>query len=463
MSWLVDTLLGDSRALSNVENPAVPLTSRRLLKWLGMDPSDTAGVSVTPASAMRFTAVYRAIALLSGVVGALPLKAYRPLAGGGAEQVGGTVVDQLHSDMTRMEIVEYLVMSLLTHGNSYDRKIRNRLGLVVELEPLQPGQVHVVTHRRWETDENRRGKRIEIHHPSGAVETLSPWDVLHVPGMSYDGIVGLSPIGMAQQGIGLALAAEKFGAGMFAKGAMIDGVLTTKRRLDQEGADRLRDGWAAKVTGPDRHWSIPVLDDETKFERIALPPAEAQYIENRKFSVQEIARLYGLPPHLLGDVERSTSWGSGIEQQNMQMLTFTLDPWLVRIESRITRELLPDGVYARFTRAGLLRADTQTRFLAYQRAVNNGWMAPDEIRELEEMGPIPDGAGQQWFRPKNLEPLDHEEAGNESTVAERVNAAGVLVRSGWLPDAALDAVGLDPIEHTGLLPVTLQKDDDNAA
>lgn len=404
MSWLVDTLTGRRSA----EDPQYPLTSKKLLEFLNVPSGSDAGVVVTPATAMRFTAVYRAIAMLSGLVGGLPLKAYRPVPGGGAERVDSPVIGSPHVDKTPLEVWEFVGMSLFSHGNAFDLKLRDRLGRIRELEPVHAKDTTVRKRREWVTPENPTGKRFEVVD-GATTRWFTPFEMLHIPGLSYDGLVGMSPIGLARQGIGLALAAEQFGARMFARGALIQGVLKSKNKLDEDASGRLKRQWAAKTSGADHQWQIPVLDSDTDFQRIALPPAEAQYIESRKFSVTDIARLYGLPPHLLADVERSTSWGSGIEQQNMQMLTFTFDPWLVRIEHRITKELLPAGTYARFTRAGLLRADTSTRYLAYQRAVNNGWMNADEVRDLEELGPIPGGAGQQFFRPGNLTPLDASE------------------------------------------------------
>lgn len=391
----------------SVENPGVPLTSGSLVSLLGGEPVE-AGVSVNQKNSYNVIAVYRGIALLAGVMGALPWDAFRR-NGSAREPIASPAIDNPHPDKTPFEVKEWIGQSLLSWGNSYSLKLRNGAGRVMELEPLHPGDVRVERKKEWRTPNlNPTGKRFTVK--DGTTErTYTPWDLLHVPGMSYDGIVGMSPLQLARQGIGLAMASEAFGARMFGRGALIPGVLQTAQKLTEPSAARLKEDWKRKTAGADHQWEIPVLDAGAEFKAIGLPPADAQFLETRRFSVTEIARLFGLPPHLLGDVERTTSWGSGIEQQNMQMLTYTADPWLVRIEQRVGREVVADpGVYVKFNRGALLRADTAARFMAYQRAINNGWQNADEIRALEDMDPIPNGQGQVFYRPGNLVPVNGE-------------------------------------------------------
>ncbi len=405
------TVLGTLLGRRSLEDPARPLTDASLLDVLGGEPAE-AGVAVTVESSSRMLAVYRAHALLGGLIAGLPLHAYqRHRVGGRAarRQVDAPVITDPHPDATPFEVWEYLVVCLIAWGNAYAFKARDGAGRVRELWPLHPARVRVERKSSWRTDANPSGKRFFVYGDDGAetVYTGGPLgDLLHIPGLSYDGVRGVSPIGLARQGISLGLAAERFAARMFGRGALIPGVLETDQQLEKEDAERLQAQWAAKTAGDFGQWRIPVLDKGAKFRPVGLPPADAQYIEVRRFQVVEIARLYGLPPHLLADVERSTSWGSGIEQQNMAMLIFTLDPWLVRIEQRATRELvLSRNTYVKFTRAGLLRADTATRYMAYQRAWTNSWLSADDIRELEDLDPLPDDIGDQYFRPTNLTPV----------------------------------------------------------
>ena len=389
----------------SAEDATRPLTDATLLDTLGGELT-ASGLRITPETAFRLSVVYRCVALLAGIIGALPLHASRRGADGRRVPVDSPIVSNPHPDMTVFEVMEFVGQSLLSHGNAYLLKHRDGLGRVRELHPVHAATVRVDRKRSYRTAANPTGKRFYVTWPGEGQRWYTPHELLHIPGLSYDGLVGLSPLGLARQGIGLGLAAERFGAEMFDRGALVQGVLETDKEIDRDDAKALKHEWRTKTSGHSNHWSIPVLDKGVSFKAIALPPADVQYLEARKFSVSDVARFYGLPPHLVGDVERSTSWGTGIEQQNMQMLTFTADPWLVRIEQRWTREVIGDGsTYMKFNRKALLRADTAARFLAYQRAVNNGWMSPDEVRELEEQEPLPDGAGNVFFRPQNHVPF----------------------------------------------------------
>lgn len=394
------TVLRSFLEYRNIENPLRPLTDASLLGLLGGEATE-AGIAMTPEKSLGLSAVYRSIALLAGLVGSLPMQSYRR-EGNARLRIDNNLVSSPHPEKTAHEVWEQAGMSLFSHGNSYQLKVRDGGQRIRELEPLLPqNMTRVERKKEWRTGANPTGKR--FFYQDGPKEFVyTPYDVLHIPGLSYNGLVGLSPLGLARQGISLSLAAEQFGARMFGRGALIQGVLETDASLEEPTATRLQLRWAEKTSGGANQWRIPVLDNGAKFKPISLPPADVQFLETRRFGVQEVSRWYGLPPHLLGDVERSTSWGTGIEQQNMQMLTFTADPWLVRIEQRVTKELMVPGEYVKINRGALLRSDTATRYMAHQRAITNGWENADEIRELEDMDPIPNGLGQTYYRPANL-------------------------------------------------------------
>ncbi len=400
MSRVVDLLFGKR----SIEDPTKPLTDASLIEWLGGTPLE-AGVSVSAENAIGLTAVYRAIAINAGLIGALPLKAYRDRDVSKTE-VASPVIERMHPDMTPMELKEFIGMSLMSWGNAYLFKVRDGMLRIRYLKPIHASRVKVEVRREWENEGNPSGKRFTVTERSGAQRQFTPFDVLHIPGLSYDGVAGLSPIAAARQGLGTAIAAQRYAARMFGRGALIPGVLQTDSKLDADVAKRVKADFKSKAHGPENWHDIPLLDAGLKFAPIVLPPADVQYIEMQKFGVTEVARLYGLPPHLLADVEKSTSWGTGIEQQNLAMLIFTLDPFLVRIEQRFTSEILTSGTHAKFTRQALLRADMAARSLYYQRMFAVGGLNPDEIRDLEEKGPIPDGKGQTYYRPGNLTPLD---------------------------------------------------------
>lgn len=388
---------------SRFEDPAVPLTDATLSEWMGGQQTE-GGVAVTPETALGFSAVYRAIALLSGLVGTLPMQSFRKSSDGRRQRIDSPLLDEPHPDLTPFELGEQTGMGLFSQGNSYTLKLRNGLGVVKELWPLLPQHMRVERRKEWRSDTNPTGKR--FFYTDGASEIVyTPWDVMHIPGLSYDGLTGLSPIGLARQGIGLALAAERFGARMFNRAPLIPGILQSDQEITEEPARRLQRDFASVTAGAGNHWRVPVIGGGAKFQPINLPAADVQFLESREFAIEEQARWYGLPPHLLGAMAKSTSWGTGIEQQNLQMLVFTADPWLCRVEQRYTKELAGPGEYHKINRRALLRTDTATRYMAYARAVTNGWQNADEVRELEDLDPLPNGLGQTFYRPGNLVPV----------------------------------------------------------
>ncbi len=385
---------------NRLEDPAQPLTESSLTSWLGGAPAE-AGVPVTAESALGFSAVFRAIALLAGLVGSLPMQAFRKSSDRRRERVDNTLIDEPHPDLTSFELWEQAGMGLFGQGNSFTLKVRDGLGVVRELWPLLAQHMRVERRVEWRTDLNPTGKRL-FYTDGGREIVYTPFEVMHIPGLSYDGLVGLSPVGLARQGISLALAAERFGARMFSRAPLIPGILESDEEIDEGPAKVLQRRFAEVSAGPGNQWRVPVIGGGAKFKPINLPAADVAFLESRNFAIEEQARWYGLPPHLLGSMAKSTSWGTGIEQQNLQMLVFTADPWFCRIEQRATKELAAPGEYFKINRRALLRADTATRFMAHARAITNGWENADEVREFEDMDPLPNGLGQKFYRPGNL-------------------------------------------------------------
>lgn len=387
------------RALRNewpspLENPAVPLTSGTLLDWLG-GAKVAAGVSVTETSALGMPAVYRAITLIAGTAAALPLHAYRktgdtrtPLTTGLAAEL----LDSPHPDLTPFEFWELMYGHALGWGNAYARKLRNQLGQVKEMWPLHPGRVKA----------GRASDGTKVYTVDGNTdEPLTDREILHIPGFGYDGVCGVSAIRLARQGIGLALAAEEAGARLFGSGMMAAGILQTEQRLTQAQADSLKARWKARTGGVDKAHDVAVLDWGTKFQQLTIPPEDAQFIESRRFQIQEVARMFGVPPHMLMDTTTSTSWGTGIEQQTIGFVTFTLRPnWLTRFEQRVSQVLRPEPVYARYALEGLLRGDSAQRAAFYYQLWQIGVLSTNDIRALEELPPVE--GGDMRYRPLNM-------------------------------------------------------------
>lgn len=376
----------DSRR--SVDPPPWPLTSQSLWEWLAGPPSK-AGVAVTETSSLRMGAVYRSVSLISGTIAALPLKAFRD-RGDGRETVSAQILEQPYPNLTQFEWVEQMLVWLLGWGNSYYWLIRNDLGTqILRLLPLQPWTVGVRKDKGTPLNPSGLYYRIE-----GVAQEMTPYEILAIPGLGYDGIVGLSVIRQAREAIGLGVAAEEFGSRFFANGSLLGGVLSTDQEVGKEAAETLKQRWRDKFAGIAHAHEVAILDRGAQYTRIGIPQAESQYLETRQFSVQEIARFFGIPPHLLMDVSGSTSWGSGLEEQSNAFVRYTLRPWLSRIEQRLSAQLLPRGQECKFVTDDLVRGDMLQRYQAYALGVSGGWLTAPDIRELENLPPLPQtGAG----------------------------------------------------------------------
>ena len=247
----------------------------------------------------------------------------------------------------------------------------------------------------------------------GAVYQLYPNEVLHVPGLGFDGLVGYSPIAMAKNAIGLAIAAEEYGSKFYANGAAPSGVLEHPNVLKDPA--KVRDSWNAAFGGSSNAHRVAVLEEGMKYTPISISPNEAQFLETRKFQINEIARIFRVPPHMVGDLEKSSF--SNIEQQSLEFVKYTLNPWVCRWEQALQRALLDDDekgkYFFRFNVEGLLRGDYQSRMNGYATARQNGWMSANDIRELENLDRIPaELGGDLYLVNGNMLPLSQVEQNN---------------------------------------------------
>ena len=398
---------------SSPENPNYPLTSATLVDLFAAQPTDS-GVRVDQSSAQRVVAVYRAWSLLAGTIGSLPLRAFTGEAPGGerwdGDQAGLLAYPGGRDPVTGIAIpggppamlfYETLVVHLLSWGNAYVVKIPNEAGSrIVALELLRPNMVQP----RWtrKTPRNAAGKEFVVTD-GATVSIATPEDVIHIRAMGQDLLQGISPIGSARQALGLAVAAEAYGAKLFGSGNLMAGILQTDQTLNEASAQRLRERWRQKLQGLSTAHDVAVLDSGAKWQPIGIPPEDSQFIQTREFAVTEIARLYGIPPHMLAQVEKSTSWGTGIEHQSIGFNIYTLRPWLTRIEQSLSNELLPRGVNCRFNVSELLRGDMQAEVEAHQKAVLSGQETPNEARAARGLPPADGGDG--LFFPVNYSTL----------------------------------------------------------
>ena len=354
----------------------------------------TSGKVVTERSAMQMTAVYSCVRILSEAVAGLPLHLYRYKDGGGKEKaidhpLYRLLHDEPNPEMSSFVFRETLMTHLLLWGNAYAQIIRNGKGEIMALYPLMPNKMRV--------DRDEHGKLYyEYSHSSDEAGTmknttvrLTPYDVLHIPGLGFDGLVGYSPIAMAKNAIGMAIACEEYGAKFFANGAAPSGVLEHPGVI--KDPQKVREAWQSQFGGSANSNKVAVLEEGMKYTPISISPEQAQFLETRKFQINEIARIFRVPPHMVGDLEKSSF--SNIEQQSLEFVKYTLDPWVIRWEQSLSRILFTDEekktLFFKFSVEGLLRGDYQSRMNGYATARQNGWMSANDIRELENMDKIP--------------------------------------------------------------------------
>ena len=371
----------------------------------------TSGKAVTERSAMQMTAVYSCVRILSEAIAGLPIHLYRYGEGGSKEKAINHPLyfllhDEPNPEMTSFVFRETLMTHLLLWGNAYAQIIRNGKGEVIALYPLMPNRMVV--------DRDTKGRLYYQYTTStedaptmkGVTVNLPPSDVLHIPGLGFDGLVGYSPIAMAKNAIGMAIACEEYGAKFFANGAAPGGVLEHPSTI--KDPQRVRESWQSTFGGSGNSNKIAVLEEGMKYTPIGISPEQAQFLETRKFQVNEIARIFRVPPHMVGDLEKSSF--SNIEQQSLEFVKYTLEPWLVRWEQSIQRTLFsPEEkkrYFAKFNVEGLLRGDYASRMSGYATARQNGWMSANDIRELENMDRIPaEEGGDLYLINGNMLPL----------------------------------------------------------
>lgn len=372
---------------------------------------------------MQMTAVYSCVRILAEAIAGLPLHLYRYTDSGGKEKATDHPLylllhDEPNPEMSSFVFRETLMTHLLLWGNAYAQIIRNGKGEVMALYPLMPNKMSV------ERDENgqlyytytRSAEEAKTSETGRVI--LLPKDVLHIPGLGFDGLVGYSPIAMAKNAIGLAIATEEYGAKFFANGAAPSGVLEHPGTI--KDPQRVREAWQSQFGGSSNSGKIAVLEEGMKYTPISISPEQAQFLETRKFQINEIARIFRVPPHMVGDLEKSSF--SNIEQQSLEFVKYTLDPWVVRWEQSIARSLLSENekkqYFVKFNLEGLLRGDYASRMNGYATARQNGWMSANDIRELENLDRIPaEEGGDLYLINGNMLPLKQAGAFAQSNTA----------------------------------------------
>ncbi len=383
------------------------MTLDQLDQWMdrGFGLLAATGKDVSPVSAMSSVAVYSCVALLAETIAALPKPVYRRLPSGGKERASNHSLykilhDAPNDEMTAYEFWECQVGHLCTWGNAFSEIERSDRG-VRGLWPLRPDRM---------TLKRNGGNQLfyEYRLPSGEPKLFAKDMIMHLRGLSSNGVIGYSPIMQARESVALAQATEEFAARFFGNDARPGGFLSAPGKV--KDVDRMKANWDDAHKGLSKSHRIAVLEDGVTWQSVSMPLQDAQFLESRKFQLNEICRLYRVPPHMVSDVERSTSWGTGIEQQSLGFVIYTLLPWLTRIEQRIHQDLFTpaerQNYFCEHLVDGLLRGDAVTRAQAFQIWRQNGVLSADEWREKENMNPLPEGQGQVYWMPANMQPAD---------------------------------------------------------
>lgn len=410
-----------------------PLTADGAFGVFGVTPT-TSGVSITPSNSLTLSAVWCAVQVISQTVALLPLQLCRRTKDGGREVANDHYLSKLirrrpNRQTSWFTFRETKQAHCLTYGNGYSEIERDNAGRVKALWQITPDCMQPEL-----TDSGD-----VIYQYDGGSKTLQANEVLHIPGLGFDGLVGYSPIRMARESLGLAASAEKYGASFFGNSARPSGLLIVKGLLPKNAKDSMREEWQ-DIHGegdPTKKNRVAILQGGADFKPLTFPPEEAQFLETRKFSVTEVARWFNLPPHMLKDLERATY--SNIEEQGRDFLTYTLLAWLERWTQELNFKLLSDEeqeeYYFHFVVDGLLRANIEKRYKAYAVGRQWGWFSANDIRRLEDLPPIPDG--DVYLSPSNMTPADKANAEDIMADAGLVGPNGEPIRD-WIRSIETD-------------------------
>lgn len=367
------------------------------------------GGAPTPSRALQIAAVYACVRLIAGAVATLPLHIKERKPNNERHDASETEIWRLlrkrpNRWQTPSQFKRLLQTHLLLRGNAYAMIVWSVGKRIVELVPLNPDRV---------TIKQRADNSLEFHYQrkNGGKVILQQRDVLHLVGFSEDGVRGVSPLEYARKTVGLALSMESHGLSAYENGARVSNVIKHPGALTQEAFDRLKASIDSYRDGGEQEGKSLILEEGMDIGPMSMTAQDLQWIESRKFSRTEIAMFFGVPPHMIGDTEKSTSWGSGIEQQGIGFVTYTLEDHLTTWEEAIDRDLIADrsNLYARFNRAALVKGDIKTRWEAYTKALSWGVYSPNEIRALEDMNPRT--GGDIFYPPPNT-------AGNSEPIGE---------------------------------------------
>ena len=397
-----------------------------MLSFLGAGESKS-GANVTEWTALQVSAVYACIRILSETVATVPLHLYHRLDRGKERAYDHPLYDILHNqannEMSAFTWREIMQGHLGGWGNAYSEIERNKSGEVVGLWPMLPDRT---------CPKRIDGKMYYETTIDGKGYLLPKEKVLHIPGFGFDGLVGYNPIRMARESIGMALATEEYGGRLFSNDARPGGYLKHPNKLSKTAQDNLIKSWEERHSGLSNKHRLAVLEEGMEFQTVGIPPQESQFLQTRKFQIAEIARWYRMQLHKIGEMEQATF--SNIEQQSIEFVVDTMLPWFSRWEAAIKTQLLTPRerkeYFAEFLIEGLLRGETQARFNSYAIARQWGWMSANDVRESENMNPLPDEQGDIYLVPMNMVPASQAgEDPKQKVTPERAKLFATMQRN----------------------------------
>lgn len=376
----------DAEGRSFTSAPLLSITNPAVADYLGWGVSSYSGVSVNEASAVTLSAVWRACNIIAGVLASMPIRAVREDRTGQKDVVRGLLDEVAGPDsLTNFEWVERITWHMLLHGDAFLMHRYNAAGALVGLNPVHPLAVNV----EWDYDVPG-DKAYKVNLDDGTVVDLTSMTLTQIMGPSTDGLRGMSLLAAGRNSLGTAISGDRTAARMFKNGAMIAGMVTPEEDLDADDAETINADLRSKLFGQENAGTIAMINRKLKFTQWQMTAQDAQFLESRKFSVEEIARWFGVPPHLLMQTEKQTSWGTGVEEQNRGLRLFTYLPWTSRIESRLTT-LLPRGQQAEFDFTRLERSSPEDEAKVAVELVDAGIITPNEARRQRNLPPIEGG------------------------------------------------------------------------
>jgi len=384
------------------------VTSQDLADLIGSYPESNSGIAVTPLKAMQANAVFSCVRVLSESIGQIPLKVYK--TGENSKDVAkdfnlyNLLRWQPNEFQTAFDLKSFIVLCLCLRGNFYgyinwvgkkeDRKIS-------EILPLHPDNVEVEQSKDW-------GIIYRVKTGTNKTEVIKNENIWHIKGLSLDGFTGISPIEYQKESIGLSLATEKHGSNLFKRGARPSGTLEAPAELSEGARERIINGWN-KAHGGDKQGGTAVLEEGLKYNTISMSNEDAQFLETRKYQRSEIAGMFRVPLHMIGDLEKSSF--SNIEHQGLEFVKYSLGGWIVNIELSVRKDLLTSDqkktYFAEFLVDALERGDIDSRYKAYSAGIEKGILSPNECRQRENLNPRE--GGDEYLRPMNMEVSDGED------------------------------------------------------